>query len=77
MDGGIPKEIWTRKKVNYSQLKLFGCEAIRNIRKDHKTKLDDKSTRFIFLGYEGGDFGYRFRDLVKSKVSRSRDVIFN
>ena len=27
LDGGIPKEAWTCKKVNYSFLRTFGCEA--------------------------------------------------
>ena len=31
----------------------------------------------IFLGYADGEFGYRLWDPVKSKVNRSRDVIFN
>ena len=31
----------------------------------------------IFLGYADGEFGYRLWDSVKSKVIRSRDVIFN
>ena len=30
-----------------------------------------------FLGYVDGEFGYRWWDPVKSKVIRSRDVIFN
>ena len=28
LDGGIPEEAWTGKKVNYSFLKPFGCEAL-------------------------------------------------
>ena len=27
LDGNIPKEVWTRKKLNYSHLNIFGCEA--------------------------------------------------
>ena len=27
LDGGIPGEAWTDKKVNYSFLRNFGCEA--------------------------------------------------
>ena len=26
LDGGIPEEAWTGKKVNYSFLRTFGCE---------------------------------------------------
>ena len=31
----------------------------------------------IFLGYVNGEFGYRLWDLVKHKVIRSKDAIFN
>ena len=77
LDGGIPEEVWTEKKVNYSHLKIFGCEAFVHIPKEQGTKLDNKSMKCIFLGYADGEFGYRLWDPVKSKVIRSRDVIFN
>jgi hypothetical protein len=33
LDGGIPEEAWTGKKVNYCFLKTFGCEAFSHIDK--------------------------------------------
>jgi hypothetical protein len=33
LDGGIPKEAWTSKKVNYYFLKTFGCEVFVHIDK--------------------------------------------
>ena len=33
LDGDIPEEEWTGKKVNYSFLKLFVCEAFVHINK--------------------------------------------
>ena len=33
LDGGIPEEAWTSKKVNYSFLNPFGCEAFFHINK--------------------------------------------
>ena len=77
LDGGIPEEVWTGKKVNYSHLKIFGCEAFVHIPKEHRIKLDDKSMKCIFLGYEDGEFGYRLWDPVRHKVIRSSDFIFN
>ena len=35
LDGGIPKEAWTGKKVNYSFLRAFGCEAFVHIDKEN------------------------------------------
>eukprot|EP00253_Pinus_taeda_P004835 PITA_04835 len=75
--GGIPEEVWTGKKLNYSHLKIFGFEAFVHIPKENRTKLDDKSMKHIFLGYADEDFGYRLWDPVKHKIIRCRDVIFN
>jgi len=33
LDGGIPEEAWAGKKVNYSFMKTFGCEAFVHIDK--------------------------------------------
>lgn len=77
LDGDIPEEIWTGKNLNYSHLKIFGCEEFVHIPKENRTKLDDKSMKCIFLGYADEDFGYRLWDPVKHKIIRSMDVIFN
>ena len=77
MDGGILEESWIGKKVNYSFLKTFGCEAFVHINKENRTKLEAKSKKCTFIGYGVNDFGYRFDDNEKHKIIRSRDVIFN
>ena len=51
LDGGIPKEAWTGKKVNYSFLRTFGCESFVHIDKDDRKKLEDKSKKCTFIGY--------------------------
>jgi hypothetical protein len=56
LDGGIPKEAWTGKKVNYSFLKKFGCEAFVHIDKENRTKLEEKSKKCNFIGYSVNDF---------------------
>ena len=77
LDGGIPEEAWTGKKVNYSFLKTFGCEAFVHINKENRTKLEAKSKKCSFIGYGVNDFGYRFYDYENHKITRSRYVIFN
>jgi len=39
---GIPEEAWTCKKVSYSFLKTFGCEAFTHVDSENRTKLDAK-----------------------------------
>jgi len=77
LDGGVLEEVWIGKKVNYSFLKPFGCEAFVHINKENRTKLEEKSKKCTFIGYGVSDFGYRLHDYENPKVIRSRDVIFN
>jgi hypothetical protein len=51
LDGRIPEEEWTGKKVNYSFLKNFRCEAFVHIDKENRTKLEEKSKKCTFIGY--------------------------
>jgi hypothetical protein len=77
LDGRIPEAEWTGKKVNYSFLKTFSCEACVHIDKENRTKLESKSKKCTFIGYGVNDFGYRLWDYENNKIIRSRDVIFN
>jgi hypothetical protein len=77
LDGGIPKEAWAGKLVNYYFLKILGCEAFSHIDKENRTKLEGKSRKCTFFGYGVNDFGYRLWDFENHKIIRSRDVIFN
>jgi hypothetical protein len=72
-----PEEAWTGKKVNYSFLKTFGCEAFVHIDKENRTNLEEKSKKSTFIGYTVNDFGYLLWDYENKKIIRSRDVIFN
>ena len=42
LDCGIPQETWIGKKVNYSFLRTFGCEAFVLIDKENRTKIEAK-----------------------------------
>ena len=57
-----------------SFLQTFGC--IRKT-KPVLTKLEDRSTPMVFLGYEEGTKAYRLYDPRGDKVLVSRDVVFN
>ena len=74
---GIPQEAWIGKKVSYSFLKTFGCEAFAHIDSENRTKLEAKSKKFIFVGYRINEFGYRIWDFENHKIVKSKDVIFN
>ena len=56
---GILEEAWTGKKVTYSFLKTFSCEAFAHIDSENRTKLEAKSKKCVFVGYGINEFGYR------------------
>ena len=77
LDGGIPNEAWLGKKVNYSFLRTFGCEAFFHIDKENRTNLGDKSKKCTFIRYGVDVFGHRLWDYENHKIIRNRDVVFN
>jgi hypothetical protein len=77
LDGRFLEEAWTEKNVNYSFLKTFGCEAFVHIDKENRTKIEEKSKKCTFIGYNVNDFGYSLWDYENNKIIRSRNVIFN
>ena len=60
---GILEETWTSKKVSYSFLKTFGCEAFAHIDSENRTKLEAKSKKCVFVGYGIDEFGYWLGDI--------------
>ena len=74
---GIPEEAWTGKKVSYSFLKTFACEASAHIDSENRTKLEAKSKKYVLFGYGINELGYRLLDFESHKIVRGKDFIFN
>ncbi|CAM8973030.1 unnamed protein product [Rhodiola kirilowii] len=77
LDFKCPMKLWNGKKPDLNELKFFGCAAYAHTRQG---KLDPRSTKCIFLGYQRsmGTKGYRLWDMNARgiKILISRDVIF-
>jgi hypothetical protein len=74
----IPQDLWTRRKPDHVKLRIFGCEAYALVPRDEHRKLESRSGKCIFLGYERDrSFGYRLWDPETHQVVRSSDVVFN
>ncbi|GAA0147741.1 transmembrane signal receptor [Lithospermum erythrorhizon] len=56
-------------------LKVFGCSTFVHIHQ-HRTKLDPKSVKCIFLGYSSHQKGYKCYSHVTQKMYNSMDVTF-
>ena len=75
--GQTPYEAWHGHQPDLSGLKVFGCVAFAHTPKiPSRKKLDSRSTRCVFLGYEG-KHQYRVYEPISRKVLRVRDVIFD
>lgn len=74
---GILEETWIGKKVSYSFLKTFGCEAFSHIDSENRIKLEAKSKKCVFFGYGINEFGYRLWDFENHNIVRRKDNIFN
>ena len=72
-----PYEALYNCKPNVKHFRVFGCICFSHISKDDRLKLDKKSKKCIFLGYDSNIKGYRLYDLTDRKVIIRRDVIFN
>lgn len=71
-----PYEAWYGNKPSVCHLRVFGsiCYALRT---GNTHKLDDKSQKYIFVGYSLVSKAYRLFDPIKDCLTVSRDVVFS
>jgi len=74
---GIPEETWTDKEINLNHLYTFSCISYVHIELRHRSKLNPKSKRCIFIGYRTNEYVYWFWDPENRKIIRHKDVVFN
>ncbi|GJY77949.1 ribonuclease H-like domain, reverse transcriptase, RNA-dependent DNA polymerase [Tanacetum coccineum] len=71
-----PYEAIKHRKPNLENLRVFGCIAYAKVPSQHLTKLDDRSTKMVYLGNEQGSKAYRLFDPTTQRICVSRDVKF-
>lgn len=57
-------------------LKIFGCTTFVHVYSHHRTKLDPRSIKCVFIGYSPTKKGYKYYDPITRKVFVTLDVIF-
>ena len=70
-------EVWYGRKPSVSILRTFVCIGHVRKTKPNLTKLEDRSTPMVFLGYAEGIKVYRLYDSHRDKVLVSHDVVFD
>lgn len=48
----LPDEMFFNKKVDLTDLKIFGSTVMVHVPKEKRKKLDKKSMKLIFMGYD-------------------------
>ncbi|KAL0409127.1 UNVERIFIED_CONTAM: Retrovirus-related Pol polyprotein from transposon TNT 1-94 [Sesamum radiatum] len=71
-----PQEAWSGWKPSVKHLRVFGSICYVHVPEQQRTKLDDRSKKMVFLGYDESSKGYKCFDPIANKVVISRDVEF-
>lgn len=72
-----PQEAWNGQKPTVSHLRVFGSVSYAHVPDQRRKKLEDKSKKLVFIGYDEKTKGYRLYDPVEKKIIVSRDVEVN
>ena len=72
----VPIEAWDSLKPSISHLQIFGSTVYAQLSNPKRSKLDDKATKCIFLGFEPNTQGYRLLLSGTTRIAVSRDVTF-
>ena len=72
-----PQEAWSGRKPIASHFKVFGSVAYAHVPDQRRTKLEDKSQKYIFIRYDEKMKFYRLFDPINKRVIVSRDVRVN
>ena len=75
--GKTPQEAWSGRKPGISHLRVFGSIAYGHVPDQTRAKLDDKSAKYIFIGYDSRSKGYKLYNPITGKTIISRDVKFD
>lgn len=71
------EEAWCGVKPLISHLKVCESVAYAHIPDQRRTKLDDKSMKLLFIGYDEKSKAYKLYDPINKKVHISCDVQVN
>ena len=75
LENKTPQEAWSGRKPVVTHFKVFGSVAYGHVPDHTRTKLEDKSKKFVFIGYDEKTKGYKLMDPINKKVVVNRDVI--
>lgn len=72
-----PQEVWSGRKPSVFHLRVFGSIAYTHVADETRSKMDDKSNKLVFIGYDASSKGYKLYDPSTERKVISRDVEFD
>jgi hypothetical protein len=73
----IPYQVFYNQKHKVDNFKTFGCICYLYVPKEKWTKLQSKSIKCFFLGYNDHSKVYRVFESYSRKIHLTRDVVFD
>ena len=69
--GKTPQEAWSGRKPGISHLRVFGSVAYAQVPEQKRSKLDDRSEKYVFIGYDSRSKGYKLYNPSNGNVISS------
>ncbi|GKD22590.1 retrovirus-related pol polyprotein from transposon TNT 1-94, partial [Tanacetum coccineum] len=76
LDNQTPQEAWNGMKPTVSHLRIFGSIEYVHVPSQRRSKIDDRSKKHVFVGYDKQSKDYKLYNPVTRKVVVSRDMEF-
>ncbi|GMI88485.1 hypothetical protein HRI_002517800 [Hibiscus trionum] len=77
VDNVTPQEAWSGRKPSVRHIRVFGSIAYAHVPDQGRLKLDDRSSKYVFIGYDSNSKGYKLYNPNNGKIIISRDVEFD
>ena len=77
LDNKTVEEVFSRKKLEFSHLRIFGFLVYIDIPKEKRTKIDPSGRKGICIGYTDTSKAYQIYFPGFKKIDISRDVTFD
>ncbi|KAL4376201.1 hypothetical protein GQ457_02G024740 [Hibiscus cannabinus] len=77
VDNVTPQEAWSGRKPSVRHIRVFGSIAYAHVPDQGRLKLDDRSSKYVFIGYDSNSKGYKLFNPSNGKIVISRDVEFD
>ena len=74
IQGKTPQQTWSKKNPIVSHLHVFGSIVYAHVLDQERSKLDDKSKKYVFIGYDPCFKVYKLYSPSNGKVIVSWDV---